>query len=369
MNILFRCDSSAGSGYGHIMRCLSLAQCLHNNGAAISFVCRLLPGNLTNHIASHGFCVYEIPDSNMAVRNTFSKKQGHDALATGESPRAMNQKKDFEHTVEALPRETTWDWLVVDHYELDLVWESRMRPVVKHILAIDDLGREHDCDLLLDQNETNPLHSQYTCSSSPLLLGPHFALLRPEFQQFRDISLSRKNGRLERVLISMGGTDPENETAKVLSGLQMVGTETWKVDVIIGSGCQNRASVEQSCQELPNTQLHIQTPFMAELMSRADVAVTACGSTTWECCCLGLPALVAVHSNDQRAIAQSIAQKGAHIFLGDASHLTPEHYASAFERLTPDTLRSLSNASRSMCDGLGTERVAAHLLLKETPHA
>ena len=45
------------------------------------------------------------------------------------------------------------DWLIIDHYGIDERWEKKLKHCTRKIMVIDDLSnRNHDCDLLLDQN-------------------------------------------------------------------------------------------------------------------------------------------------------------------------------------------------------------------------
>ena len=50
MQIVFRTDASLEIGTGHVMRCLTLAEGLAEQGAAIQFLCRAHDGNLINLI-------------------------------------------------------------------------------------------------------------------------------------------------------------------------------------------------------------------------------------------------------------------------------------------------------------------------------
>ena len=76
------------------------------------------------------------------------------------------------------------DCLIVDHYSIDMKWESAMRSSCDHLMVIDDLAnRPHDCDLLLDQNfDEGYKYSDLVPSNCLLLIGPRYALLRDEFQ-------------------------------------------------------------------------------------------------------------------------------------------------------------------------------------------
>jgi spore coat polysaccharide biosynthesis predicted glycosyltransferase SpsG len=101
---------------------------------------------------------------------------------------------------------------------------------------------------------------------------------------------------------------------------------------------------------------------MAELMTRADLAVSAGGSTTWERCVLGMPAIVTIQSGDQAPIAEAVQGIGGQRVLGWSKDLAAQDYARALRALTADELLRMSEISATLCDGEGAERVATHLL-------
>jgi UDP-2,4-diacetamido-2,4,6-trideoxy-beta-L-altropyranose hydrolase len=276
-------------------------------------------------------------------------------------------QQDAAQTQAALQRAgVVPEWLVVDHYALDRRWEAVLRSHARRIMVIDDLAnRPHDCDLLLDQNFDNPLHHCYVRllpSAARLLLGTEYALVRPEFELHRPCALARRDGQLRRVLISMGGTDPANDTAVALAGLAAPAADGVGLDVVIGAGNPHRQAIRRLCDDIPTAELHIQTSRMAELMTRADLAITAGGSTTWERCVLGMPAFVTIQSDDQAPIAKAVERVGGHRVLGWSKDLAAQDYERALLALTPEELMRMSTISATLCDGLGAQRVATHLL-------
>ena len=61
MRVVFRVDASLEMGTGHVMRGLTLAQVLKENGASVEFICRKRKGDLIDKIRSsgcnvHGLC-------------------------------------------------------------------------------------------------------------------------------------------------------------------------------------------------------------------------------------------------------------------------------------------------------------------------
>ena len=112
------------------------------------------------------------------------------------------------------------EWLVVDHYALEGRFEDAVRPVTHRVMVVDDLAdRQHQCDLLLDQNDSPDSEHRYdllvprTCDR---LLGPAYALLRSEFASER-ANLPQRVGNVQRILIFFGGGDPGNETKKAIN--------------------------------------------------------------------------------------------------------------------------------------------------------
>jgi UDP-2,4-diacetamido-2,4,6-trideoxy-beta-L-altropyranose hydrolase len=274
----------------------------------------------------------------------------------------MSETDDARATCERLAGLAV-DWLIVDHYGLGIEWEQAVGVCARNLLVIDDIGRDHECTLLLDQNWPNPMHDHYrrTLAESSLLLGPQYALLRAEFAASRATALQRRTGALDRILVSMGGSDPTNATAKALAGLEAAWQDSWHVDAVIGAGNPHRESIETICSRLPAATLHIQASNMAQLMTAADCAIGAGGSTTWERCCLGLPSLVSILSNDQIPIATAVARDGAQSLVGRDHEASIADYTREMSALSPARLLAMSAAAARICDGLGAGRVTEQL--------
>jgi UDP-2,4-diacetamido-2,4,6-trideoxy-beta-L-altropyranose hydrolase len=340
MRCLFRADASTAIGSGHIARCASLARALVEAGHEVEFACRVLPGDLNAWLESGGFRVHRLPGTPNA---------------------AVTEPADAEAMKMSVSGQQ-YDWLIVDHYALGLAWERAMADVANRIFVIDDLGRRHDCHLLLDQNYANPTHALYAdAADCELLLGPQFALLGPQFAALRPDSLRRRRDALSRVLVCMGGSDPCNETGKVLGGLAQLPQEQLCIDVAIGSGNPHRRAVESACAGLRRATLHVQAANMAELMTAADCAICGAGNISWERCALGLPGLATIMADNQASAAEAVAAAGAHQLLGWRQNLVAEDYAHALLALDAAKLRRMSAMAAAICDGGGARRVAERL--------
>lgn len=354
MNVAFRTDATSQIGTGHFMRCMTLAEELQHHGVKIRFVSRDLPQYLRDLLETKGMELASL-ESNATPYPAGDLAHSHWLNAS--------QEQDAQATKQALSGQT-WDWLVVDHYALDVRWESALRPFAEHIMTIDDIAdRHHDCDVLLDQNLYVDMQERYAGKVPTLcreLLGPRYALLRDEFRESRKQARQRI-GPVKRILVFFGGMDVDNYTGRVIEALAVLEIGAWQVDVVIGMQHPCRKQIEKLCKS-HRYHCHVQTKRMAELMVHADLSIGAGGSAMWERCCLGLPALsVCVADNQRRQIADAAEQGLIYSLSGDydLTGALRRHICSILEN---EPLRKLiSRTAMQEVDGLGVKRVAAAL--------
>jgi UDP-2,4-diacetamido-2,4,6-trideoxy-beta-L-altropyranose hydrolase len=359
MKVFIRTDASLKIGTGHVMRCLTLAEALRQGGAAVEFICRTLNGNLCHYIeCERRFKVNRLLHTEDDNRS-HSDGPAHSSWLEGD------WQSDAERTCQILCHAQNADWLIVDHYSLDRRWEAQVRACVARIMVIDDLAdREHDCELMLDQNyfDDERRYDALVPHYCRTLLGPHFALLRPDFGIARE-RLVTHNEDVRTVFVSFGGTDPSNETAKALRALLSEDFADLGVVAVIGNENPHRAEIHALTQTLPKGSLHVQIENIAQLMSESDIALGAAGATSWERCCLGLPSIVLTIADNQRFIAKELAQAGAVDYVGHYSEVTTTDIASALSRLVSDSPRRqrMGEIAKQLVDGRGVDRVVRQL--------
>ena len=304
--IVFRVDSSTQIGSGHLMRCLTLANQLKSK-AEILFISRNLEGNLKYSIAQSGFKNIELLPA-----NNQTELLGYEKWLT------VKPEQDAKEVKEILKNLDT-ELLVVDSYAIDENWEKIIRPYVKKIMVIDDLAnRKHDCDILLDQNYYADMNDRYNglvSDKCKLLLGPTYALLREEFY-IEKKKQRQRDGRIKNILVFFGGSDLTNETMKTLRALVALDREDITVNVVVGGSNQYKDAVKEFCQRYQWMNYYCQINNMAEMMNQADLAIGAGGTTTWERCFLGLPAIVIAVAENQVKIAEDCARSGFIEYLG-----------------------------------------------------
>lgn len=314
-HILIRADAGPGIGLGHGMRCLALAQALKYAGATAVFATRPAPAALLDRLHAENIQVVPITSEPGSL---------DDAVTTANEARKLCAK-----------------WIVADGYAFSPEYHKSLKTTDARLLQIDDLGSggHYYADLVLNQN----LHASASLyedrePGTKLLLGTGYALLRREF-------LDRQPWEREippvarRLLVTTGGEDQDNVTAKVRQALRLVPPH-----IVVRDGESN----------------------MAEAMAWADVAVSAAGSTCWELAFMRLPSIVIPVAPNQLPVAEAVARAGAAVNLGWHADVSPQRIAAAIDTLasSPDLRSSMAACGRSLVDGRGAERVAGLLLAR-----
>ncbi len=342
------------------MRCLTLAEELRTRGASCVFICRPHKGNICGLIRERGFKVLELPDTQVTCKSSAGEAMGH-AHWLGTS--AM---QDAYETL-ALLQGTNIDWLVADHYCLGATWERALRQACRRILVIDDLAdRLHECDILLDQNlgRKEEDYAELVPEQCARLVGPCYALVRQEFAQLRLASLARRmHGGCRNLLVTMGGVDKNNATSDVLAGLDAADLpDDIQVTVVLGASAPWKDAVRERAKVVRfATEVLVNVSNMAELMRKADLAIGAAGSTSWERCCMGLPTIQVVLADNQVGIASALETSKAAISI--STDELPHSLAPLIFTLLQSTSRltEMSYLASQVTDGLGAFRVATEL--------
>lgn len=362
MKVVFRVDSSVQIGSGHLMRCLTLAECLREQGAEILFLCRDLAGNLCQIVSDKDFSILMLcspqPSSDNLQWNNHAAWLG------------VSQQVDAAECVSLLQGRDV-DWLIVDHYALEAEWECLLRPYVGNVMVIDDLAdRSHDCDMLLDQNFYPGAESRYNTlvpKDCRQLIGPRYALLRSEFSDLREQSRFERCA-VKKVLVFYGSSDLTNETGKAVRAIKSLGSEEVHFDVVVGASNKHAGELEKQCQNLKNVSFYVQVDNLAEMMVNADLCFGAGGTSTWERCCLGLPSIVTTVAANQEGLTRYCAERGLLYWLGSADGVGVDDLRSALQLFTTspgENLKSISRNSMQVVDGKGTQRTALQIIRPE----
>jgi len=279
--LVIRADASSAVGVGHAMRCLALAQAWQDAGGAAVFAWAELPAPLRDRLQRENVRTVRLP-------GPVGGAADRDAL-------------------QVLCRREPADWIAVDGYRFSPNYGAALRHDGARLLWLDDMMHlaSYPADLLLNQNlgdRTDP-YAGKVGRETELLLGPRHCLLRREFRDFQDWRRPAAHTP-RRLLVSFGGGDAENFSARILQKLVRSARTDLEVVVLAGAANPHVPKLRQVAAAVPfPCEIRVNAGNVAEAMAWADFAVTAGGSTVWELAALKLPALVcAVEDNQQTCL-------------------------------------------------------------------
>lgn len=338
--LMIRVDTSTRIGTGHLMRCLALAQAWQDLGGLAVFVIAMEEPILEARLQSEGIEVVHLSVQPGSV-------------------------EDATQTV-YLARRREVSWIVIDGYQFGADYQRIIKDSGLLLLFIDDHGHaaHYYADIVLNQN----IHAHEGLylnreSYTRILLGTHYVLLRREFLRWkwwkRDIlEVARK------VLVTLGGCDPDNVTLKVIQALQQVEVKGLEVIVVVGGINPHYEELQSAIQHSQFTvRQESNVSNMPELMAWADVAVSSGGCTSWELAFMNLPGILVVLADNQRSVAQWLDARGVAINLGWHENLSIGKIAEALGQLLDSSEKRLAmvQCSRELVDGEGANRALRHM--------
>jgi UDP-2,4-diacetamido-2,4,6-trideoxy-beta-L-altropyranose hydrolase len=342
MTLLFRTDASLSMGTGHVMRCIALAQAAQDAGERV---------------------VFAMAESTPGVRARLARESCEILSFSSASSCAAGSDDDLQQTI-ALARERAADWIVVDGYQFTAEYQRALKAAGVKVLFIDDYGHasHYWADVVLNQNAyANERLYETREPYTRLLLGTDYCLLRREFISWR--GWQREIAPVgNKILITMGGSDPENFTATVIAALHDM--DNIEATVVAGGSNPHFEVLQRlNAQCGDRFRLIKSVANMPELMAWADLAMTGAGTTCWEMCLLGLPMVLIDLAENQKPIAGALSALGAAIHLGSSAIVGEEDIkARVVSLLVSKSGRTqLSERCSKLVDGRGAERVLGEL--------
>lgn len=344
--LLIRADAGIRMGTGHVMRCLGLAQAWQDRGGRVAFVLAACPPEIEERLRAEQVEV---------VRVSGEPASEADARATVEAAKVRGGA-----------------WVVADGYHFGADYHETIKRLGMRLLALDDFGglAHYWADIVLNQDPIAEagLYEQrepYT----RLLLGTQYTFLRREFRQHPRRAPDTHGRRqipavARRLLVTLGGSDPDNVTEKVIAGLNAVDVDGLEAIVLVGPGNphgEQLAAVAASCHK--DVRLLHNPPNIPELMGWCDLAVTAGGSTLWELAYFYIPSIVLLTAENQQAAMGLLHERGACLCLGSGSRVSPAELSVAIMDLCHDGARraALSAQLGATTDGQGADHVCREM--------
>lgn len=290
--VIFRADGNAQIGLSHIIRCLALSEILQNE-----FSMRFALAELTPEVLS-------------LLNNT--KLTFIPLLGPNSETAFLDHIKSDEIAV-------------LDGYSFTQAFQQSVRARAKKLVFTDDLVSGHQvADVVINHSGGVSKNDYEAESYTQFCLGPHYAVLPPEFLRTDGFGLPSVNGP---VFVSLGGADPKNMSLTVLKAIQQV-DDMLPVQLVLEPFHPNRPAIEAFQTQLPNLTVlqNLTANQIVSELQQCSLAITACSTIAYEVCAINRPLIAVATADSQARLAQ---------FLSDEKLALSVNFPTLLSRLSP----------------------------------
>lgn len=338
--VFFRVDANDEIAFGHVMRCLSLADAFRASGEAVRFIAA--DGNAREVVEGRGFPLDTLGTDWRSLESEV--KPMRELLSGAENP-----------------------LVIVDTYRITCQYVESLADVARICYLGSKSGYLGPLFALVNYStdiDEASYRALYGGDGTKLMLGPAYAPLRSEFQG-RDVCL-RPEAR--RCLVTTGSTDPQNMVGTLLDASftdeRLAGLT---FDVVVGPRFASRDVLFKCFSDESHVILHEGVKSMSALMEDCDVALSANGTTVYELAAMGLPAVTFAMVEEQEASAKALASLGAFRYAGSSYRNRKDMTRAAIDHLAAlamdyDAREKLAQRAHELIDGNGCSRIVSELL-------
>lgn len=299
-------------GYGHVRRSLELARVLESRGhrAVVH-----LPEGVSELVEGWGWVSAGLHITETPLEHAIAEEAA-DALVI-DRPRSMGRPP--------LSVANPQPVIALDYYDFD--------------------------DPAVDTTISLLMPSTISAQDPSALVGLRYAIVRQDVRA-AGCDAQPPAEKVERILLTMGSSDPAGRTPLVLDALAAT-VFTGEVTVILGPGVP---PVDMPPGAHFNMSTHVNPADFPALLASHDLVICGGGTTLLEACHLGRPAVVVPQTEDEEWFATEVSAEGACIVSAPVTGLL----AVRLEWLLRDfgVRAEMSETGRALIDGGGAERIA-----------
>jgi len=295
-NILIRVDASREIGYGHISRCMVLAETLESK-FNITFVSKQMPELFIQRIISCGFNFIRISNTNDV---TIFKNAN----------------------------------VILDGYKFNSNYQKKIKLVAKKLVCIDELrGIFYHADVVIN-NQPCLSREDFLCEESTVIYtGVNFSLLRKEFIEINKKAYKiKKIDRLKTFFVCFGGSDPHNFSMKIVDFL-LKEFKSCKINLVLGSGYNHK--LDFTTNRL-NVYYSLDAIDLIKLIDKSDIAILPPSTIMLEAFCVGIPVISGSYEDKQKTTLECLHESGYILNCGD--------YRQNFYTKMSNHIKSINNS-------------------------
>jgi len=338
VNILIRCDGSPEIGLGHVVRCLALTDELHEV-----------------HNCHITFAMVTGPLGIQTVKN-----KGYPVITYQNSSKIF----DYEGWLNECVSKSEAEAIIFDVRDglTRTVMDNLRKKGILTVTIDDPEDKRLSADLAFYPPIPQIKLIDWTGFTGELHIGWKWVIIRKEFSTTPCSTPNASCSKIPKILVTMGGSDPEGLTIKAVKALEMIQFEgSFEVIIVLGSGFQYKEELEKlisGCKQ--HFELRKNVHNMAELMAQSDLAVASFGMTAYELAAIGVPAIYLCLTEDHAESASAFVKEGMAISLGIFTQVSEEMIAKEINALlnNKSLLSKLTGNAKKHIDGKGTIRIS-----------
>lgn len=335
-----RVDANKEIATGHVMRCLSIASVMKNVGIDCVFI--TADENAKQIVYSNGFEVICLN----------SQWNDHD--------------REIKSLINVI-QEYKIDKLIIDSYYVTKKYLEQLMAHTK-VIYIDDMNFfRYPVSMVVNYNIYYEIFSYpeiYSGTDTQLLLGCDYVPLRDEF---KSVTPSYRE-MVKKLLITTGGADQYNVAGKLLNTI--IKEKLFKgmgFHVVVGKLNNHYDYLQELSNKRNSIVLHQDVKTMSVLMTNCDIAITAGGSTIYELCSCGIPAICFSFADNQLYGVKGFESEGLMAYAGDFRDGEEECISNLIFYIeeyisNPQARNERTVNMRKKVDGHGVERIVSAII-------
>lgn len=343
MKCYIRCDGSAVIGRGHVIRMLALARELMNTSYQPIFIMRGLSTTILNLVRSCGFEVIEIENNQDTFEIDF----------------------DIEYNFFLNLRVSLKDILVVDHYGYNPEMLVEIKKIFGYLVLIDDFQPQRcipEVNMVVNPSYSGNILNYVRNEGQILLLGPHYALLREQFQK---VSMPFKVRRkCKNILICFGGSDTSCFTLPMLRLFDQI-DGLYTITIVTGAENPLYPSLVDEVEKSSHTViLACNIENMVETLLAQDLLILSSSTVALEATSLSIPTVAISCEENQILVGQAMQESGVVCYLGSYENIDWMENRKKIAQLlnSEEDRRRLSEMAREAVNVRGAKEVVSVML-------
>ena len=324
-------DASPTIGMGHLSRCLLIGKFIDLKGWSVHFL--YTKKETKDVIEKNGFKSYQINILSVNLNDFNTDINTKIVISDINNYETFSSTQNYRKYLSSLKKQSD----VLMSFE-----DLKDYPYQSDIVVIPYVG-------------SNNLKVFPNNQKTKYLLGSNFFPIKNDFERRKIISKKVSN-----ILVTMGGSDPEKITLKVLRAFNKIKISC-NIYVLIGSMSKiTNHEIQSSSKNIKaNVIINRKINNINELMFKADIAITNSGLTKYELAFVGVPMLIISNNQHQAKYSEIFISKGAGRHLGLNKVVSEDDILSGYNSLVNDNMArtDMLKKGQTLVDGKGIKRI------------